>query len=241
MPYIDKSKIRVVWVDLDDTLIDFKANSRSALTRLWANHGFQRLWPTPQEWIEAYEHHNVPLWVDYSVGNISAATLRAERFRRPLSDAGMSDEEALSIFPDLDRDYLDNLAMEKQLVPGATELLHHLRQQGYTIGILSNGFADVQYRKIERAGLSPLIDLTVLSDDIGVTKPDIRLFQYAQGLTEWPDKPDAHLMIGDNPATDIGGALAAGWSAIWFNPSSRPEIPEGALNISSLDELHSII
>lgn len=89
MNSIDTSNVKVVWIDLDDTLIDFKANSRSALTRLWADHGFSRFWPSADEWIAAYEGHNIPLWVDYSVGLIDVATLRVERFRRPLADAGM--------------------------------------------------------------------------------------------------------------------------------------------------------
>ncbi len=242
MSSIDFSRIRVAWVDLDDTLIDFKANSRAALTRLWQERGFSRLWPTPEEWISAYEHHNVPLWVDYSVGLIPVETLRAERFRRPLTDAGMSDEEALGLYPSLDKEYLDYMAMEKRLIPGALELLHYLRDKGLTIGILSNGFADVQHRKIENAGLSSLIDVTVLSDDIGVNKPDTRLFRHAQSRTMWPDDAGAHLMIGDNPATDIGGALSAGWSAIWFNPRrSVADLPPEAITVSSLDEIQQIL
>lgn len=234
MNSIDTSNVKVVWIDLDDTLIDFKANSRSALARLWADHGFSRFWPSADEWIAAYEGHNIPLWVDYSVGLIDVATLRVERFRRPLADAGMPDSEISAIYSDLDREYLDNLAMEKRLLPGTLTLLQYLRAKGFIIGVLSNGFAEVQHRKINRAGLTPLIDLTVLSDDIGVTKPDTRLFRYAQSLTPWPSDPSAHIMIGDNPATDIGGALKAGWGAVWFNPRHLPDTPEGAACVDSL-------
>lgn len=242
MSSTDLSKIRVAWIDLDDTLIDFKANSRAALTRLWLERRFSRLWATPEEWIEAYEHHNIPLWVDYSVGLISVETLRAERFRRPLTDAGMSNEDALQLYPALDKEYLDYMAMEKRLIPGAMELLLHLKEKGLTIGILSNGFADVQHRKIENAGLAPLIDITVLSDDIGINKPDTRLFRHAQSRTMWPHDPGAHLMIGDNPATDIGGAASAGWSAIWYNPrGSEAGLPPGVMSVSSLCEIPELL
>lgn len=240
MNSFDPSEIHVAWVDLDDTLIDFKANSKAALANLYESRNLRRFWATPEEWIEAYEGHNIPLWVDYSVGIISCDILRMERFRRPLVDAGMPDAEARELSPALDPEYLDFLAMEKRLIPGALELLEVLRRSGMTIGVLSNGFADVQHRKIARAGLADKIDLTVLSDDIGVNKPDIRLFRHAQSLTSYPDTPSAHLMIGDNPATDIGGALGARWHAVWYNPRGYTEIPHGAISISSLSEATSL-
>lgn len=237
MNSIDTSSVHVVWVDLDDTIIDFRANSRAALANLYRQRRFDSLWPTVDDWIAAYERHNISLWVDYSVGIIDNATLRLERFRRPLTDAGMSDAEARKLSPGLDPQYLDLLAQEKRLIPGAPALLAKLRERGFTIGVLSNGFADVQHRKIARAGLADKIDITVLSDDIGVNKPDTRLFRYAQSRTQWPDDASAHLMIGDNPATDIGGALKAGWQAVWFNPRQLSDLPEGAVDAASLDDI----
>lgn len=237
MNSIDMSPVRVVWIDLDDTIIDFHANSRAALANLYHQRSFDILWPTVDDWIAAYERHNISLWVDYSVGIIDNATLRLERFRRPLTEAGVADADARKLSPDLDPQYLDLLAQEKKLIPGAIELLDALRGRSLTIGVLSNGFADVQHRKIARAGLTDKIDITVLSDDIGVNKPDTRLFRYAQSRTPWPDNPSAHLMIGDNPATDIGGALKAGWQAVWFNPKRQPDCPEGAAEFASLADI----
>ncbi len=115
--------------------------------------------------------------------------------------------------------YLDYLAREKALMPGAIDLLRTIRDRGLRIGCLSNGFKEVQFRKIRTAGLEPWIDLVVLSDDIGVNKPDRRIFEYAMERSGDTD-PTHHLMIGDNPDTDIRGALGAGWHAV-----SRPGIP----------------
>lgn len=230
----DFNNVRMAWLDLDDTLIDFRANSRAALRRLYDAEGFDRLWPDATAWTEAYEGHNYPLWVDYAAARVDGPTLRMERFRRPLTDAGMPDAEARVLSSRLDTEYLDFLVDESSLVDGAGELLEFLRSRGIATGILSNGFADVQHRKIARAGLGGLIDITVLSDDIGVNKPDRRLFAHAQRLTAWPDDPKAHLMIGDNPATDIGGALGAGWNAVWYNPGNYPGTPQGAVSVTSL-------
>lgn len=131
----------------------------------------------------------------------------------------MSEEEFAPEARSMDTIYLDHLARQKCMIDGAMELVRHLRAHAYNIGILSNGFTDVQHRKIHTAGLDTLVDLTVLSDDIGINKPDPRLYRHAMersGLTD----PSCHLMIGDNPATDIAGALRSGWRAIRLDPSS---------------------
>lgn len=209
-----------VWVDLDDTLIDFKTNSRTALTRLYHARNLDRWFDLPEKWIEVYELHNKELWSEYAAGSIACDYLRMERFRRPLTDAGVADEEARILSRSFDMEYLDYLAAEKVLMPGALKLLAFLRGSGVKIGVLSNGFADVQYRKIRSAGLEAYIDLTVLSDDIGINKPDRRLFEYAMQRAGDTD-PAHHLMIGDNPSTDIQGALGAGWQAILYAPAQR--------------------
>lgn len=212
--------IKVAWVDLDDTLIDFHANSRRALARVYRDYSLDSLWADADSWTECYEKHNRALWALYSQGEITRPYLRMERFTRPLTEAGMPADRAERLSAELDTVYLDYLALEKELVPGAKELLHLLRSRGLTIGVLSNGFKEVQHRKINSAGLTDLIDLTVLSDDIGVNKPDVRLYRHAMECSGEPD-PQAHIMIGDNPDTDIAGALAAGWSAILFDPEGK--------------------
>ncbi|MBO4945152.1 MAG: YjjG family noncanonical pyrimidine nucleotidase [Muribaculaceae bacterium] len=233
------SDISWVWFDLDDTLIDFQLNSKAALNRTYIEAGLSRWFSSAEQWIECYESHNYPLWDQLSRGEITTEYLRMERFRRPLADAGADDTEARRISSMLDPMYLDFLAQEKTLLPGAAEILCALRARGMRIGILSNGFADVQHRKIRRAGIDGLIDLTVLSDDIGVQKPDLRLYRHAMERSGESDS-SRHLMIGDNPSTDIAGAIAAGWGAILLQPQHawqhpRP-VPEGATSAATLAE-----
>lgn len=234
-PLINSSLTDVVWVDLDDTLIDFRANSKAALAEVYnATAPIRQLFPTPEAWIEAYENYNYKLWALYNTAEITRDYLRLNRFLLPLTDAGMDREEALKIAPELDPAYLDALAAQKRLVDGAVPLLERLRAAGLTIGCLSNGFKEVQFRKIANAGLSPYIDIVVLSDDIGINKPDVRLYQYAMERTGITD-PGRHLMIGDNPATDIAGALNAGWNAILYDPLNMLDSP--APKVNSLSEI----
>ncbi len=236
--------ISVVWVDLDDTLIDFTANARKALILMYDRElSLRQLFSSGDEWAVHYEHHNLALWAQYNVGLIKRDFLKMERFRRPLTEAGMPDSEARLTSERFDTIYLDLLASQKRLVPGALELLRHLRSLEVTIGILSNGFREVQHRKITSAGLDPYIDIVVLSDDIGINKPDVRLFDYAMERSGDND-PSHHLMIGDNPLTDITGAVNAGWNAIWYHPvTSYPPspCPEGATETDSLFHIPHII
>lgn len=232
--------ITTVWVDLDDTLIDFKTNSHVALLKLWQDEvPLQRYFLDGETWVMRYEEHNIALWARYSAGEITRDYLRMQRFMLPLTEAGTPLAEAEALSRRYDTLYLDYLAREKALMPGAMELLEFLRQKGMTIGCLSNGFKEVQFRKIRNAGLEPWIDIVVLSDDININKPDVRIYQYAMersGDTE----PQNHMMIGDNPQTDIAGAVSAGWSAVWYHPESLfvgAECPHGAVEITSLTDI----
>ena len=236
--------IKWVWLGLDDTLIDFTLNSRRALDRLYREEGLGQWFPDADTWRECYEGHNYPLWDQLSRGEITTVFLRMERFRRPLTDAGVDNCVAIRMSERFDPLYLDFLAQEKATVDGAFDLLRRLHVAEVRVGVLSNGFADVQHRKMLNAGLTPHVDLTVLSDDIGVAKPDTRLYVHAMERAACTDA-SAHLMIGDNPDTDIAGALRAGWQGILLQPQhcdkARKTPPEGAASVDTLAEAASLL
>lgn len=213
--------VRWVWLDLDDTLIDFHANSLAALRLTYAECDLDRFFATCEEWTDSYMRHNHALWDRYNRADITQAYLRMHRFLDPVKEKCPEIDETLFI-PEaerLDTVYLDLLAQQKCMVDGAMELVRHLRAHSYNIGILSNGFTDVQHRKMHTVGLDTMIDAVVLSDDIGINKPDPRIYAHAMRRSGCTD-PSAHIMIGDNPATDIAGALASGWRAVLYAPSS---------------------
>jgi HAD hydrolase, family IA, variant 1 len=141
-----------------------------------------------------------------------------ERFRLPLTEAEVADEIARAMSARMDTVYLGYLADASTLLPGALPLIDSLKQMGLPVGILSNGFTEVQEHKLQVTGLDKMIDIMVLSDEIGINKPNVRLFEHAMkraGQT----RPSAQLMIGDNATTDIAGAISAGWNAILYDRS----------------------
>ena len=236
--------IKVIWFDLDDTLIDFHANSRVALAMTYDRFGLSEAFATPAEWIEVYERHNRDLWELYSRGEVTKPYLRRQRFIRPLTLDGRLDPARVEdMVVELDTYYLDSMAAQDKTVEGARELLEQLRSRGYTIGILSNGFKQVQHRKLVSARLDNLIDIVVLSDDIDVNKPDRRIFDYAMDRAGSAVCPASNLMVGDNPATDIAGALGAGWRAALFDPdgSKRDVVDPRAEVITALPDLAEML
>ena len=207
-----------VWFDLDDTLWDFTANSLTALTEMYHRRGLRRWWPTLQMWLDAFHAVNAALWQRYNRGEIDTATLRTQRFRLTFLGAGYSDGDILQLSRQLDEEYLYTLSGLPDLVPGAREVLERMRPN-YNIGVLSNGFRDTQPRKLQSGGIDGLVDAMVLSDTIGINKPDRRIYDHALRLSQ-ATAADT-VMVGDNPETDICGALRAGWAAVWFDTAGR--------------------
>lgn len=201
--------IRTIFVDLDDTIWDFTANSKVALKAVYERYQLDNQC-SYDVFIKEYLLINEKLWSLYHHGKIEKDFLKRERFRASFERCGIICESPERF----DYDYLETIVTLKKVVAGAPKLLQHLKKRG-SVNVLSNGFANLQFRKLQSAGLDRYIDLMVLSDDIGVTKPDKRLFDYA--LEKAKANAETTLMIGDNYDADIVGAYNAGWKTIFFN------------------------
>ncbi len=225
--------IKTVFVDLDDTIWDFTANSKVAMKQVYAKYGLEKQCPY-DVFIECYLRHNTELWTLYHHGKITKDFLISERFRVAFEECSIS-------FPDetfpakFNNDYLETIVQCDKIVDGAKELLEHLNRRG-KVYVLSNGFKNLQYRKLVSGGLDGYISKLVLSDDIGVTKPDRRLFDYA--LEVVGGQADSTVMIGDNYDADILGAFNAGWKTVFFNRTGlQPEPNVADLTVTSLLEI----
>ena len=119
-------------------------------------------------------------------------------------------------------------------VEGAGDILESLSRR-FLIGVLTNGFTEVQYRKLNSTGLDRYIQRMVISDEIGIQKPDPRIFRYAE--QETGAEPSTTIMIGDNPDNDIRGAINAGWRAIYLDRKSKPFTTDSPLFLGRIDSL----
>lgn len=205
--------VRTVFIDLDDTLWATTRNNQAALREVYEARGWSRVIPTFETLRDVYQPINDHLWHLYRMGEITKPELSVRRFREPLEHfmGPLSDE----MIEEINTQFLSLTASKKEIIPGAVELLQALRER-YRIVILSNGFTEVQRRKMTSAGLLPYVDHVVLSEMAGVNKPSKAIFDYALSYSR--SRRSETVMIGDDWESDITGASNAGIPAIWFNP-----------------------
>ena len=120
-------------------------------------------------------------------------------------------------------------------MPRVTDTLGSLRERGVKVGLITNGRALMQNRKIDGLGIRPLLDSVVISGDLGVRKPDPRIF--AAALEDLAVAPASAAYVGDNPEPDILGAKRSGMFAVWRRDQWWPEPEEADLVIDDLSEL----
>ena len=209
-----------IFIDLDDTLWDFRTNSRQALKQCWDAFDLRRYYPDFEAMHAWYASRNRELWQLYHHGRIAREQLMHERFNGLLERVGVRDEHRVAA---MNRFYLDTLAEQQLLLPYARELLEYLKPR-YPLSILSNGFAEVQFRKLEASRISGYFQHVILSEEAGATKPDPAIFRYA--LNKAGITAREALFIGDNFDADIEGAFRSSIDQIYFNPDHAP-LPEG--------------
>ena len=203
-----------LFIDFDDTLYDTRGNAIIALQETFDAFRLGRWFPDPQVFYDAYWAANIDLWSRYSKGEITRDYLIVERFRRPLS-VGEGLNVTVQLCLEMSDKFLDFCATKPGLVEGGRELMDYLRSRGYRMHMTSNGFCEVQYKKLAACGLKDYFDTVVLSEDAGANKPSPQFFDYAFQLTR--ARRETTLMIGDNLQTDILGAQAAGLDTLLFN------------------------
>lgn len=234
-------KYKDIFLDFDDTLYDTHGNAVIALSETFEAFHLKRFFSEPQVFFDAFWWANIDLWSRYSKGEITRDYLIVERFRRPLSEAcGLDVTEALCL--EINDKFLDNCATKSGVVEGAHELVAYLKERGYRLHMTSNGFHEVQYKKLTACGLKDYFNTIILSEDAGVNKPSPLYFDYAFKVSG-ADK-ETTLMIGDNLQTDIMGALGVGIDAMLFNrwnveTDNCPQTPTFIVN--SLKEVMTIL
>lgn len=231
-------KINTIYIDLDDTIWDFTYNSKITLKEVIEGNQIVSDKEEYDKFFDLYKKKNNELWALYHYGKIEKDYLVTERFRYALEGINYPGD-LLQLGKNLNEEYLHKLSLKPTIVDGAEELLQYLSDK-YKVGILSNGFKGIQSQKLKSGGLDKYIDLMVLSDDIGVTKPLKEIFDHALKMRN--SVPEQTVMIGDNYDADICGANNAGWKTIFFN--RRNTIVENNIadfTVNNLAEIKNIL
>jgi len=202
---------KAIFFDLDDTIFDHAITCRCALARLRASEARFRSRSLDDVWHE-YSHLLDVVQPDIFAGRITLPEARIERFRELARFCGTqaSPDEAA----EFSRQYRAHYQKLRRTVPGVRRVLERLRGRA-VIGVVTNNEVAEQERKVDHLGLRPLIDFMVVSEGVGVAKPDPAIFQIA--LECAGTLPEETVMIGDSWRSDVTGARNAGIRPVWFN------------------------
>jgi len=238
---------KLILMDADDTLFDYPKAETQALELTFDFYHRQKDWiyqgskVTTEALIASYREINHQLWVDLEKGFVTTEEVKILRFKR-LFDAFNMDVDAI----ECSRIYLYNLSQGRFMLDGAVDICAYLHSMAKVL-IVTNGFKEVQYSRILESELGQYIDGIIISEEVGVSKPDPRIFAHALDFVGHKTKEDV-LMIGDSLTADIAGGSNFGIDTCWYNPrKNSPKDSEWfkSLNvtyeISALNQLKNIV
>ncbi|MFE3868503.1 YjjG family noncanonical pyrimidine nucleotidase [Flavobacterium sp. LS2P90] len=225
---MNNTNIKDIFFDLDHTLWDFDKNSELTFENI-----FNRNHPTIETkfFIEKYVPINQACWKLYQYDKITHHELRYNRLKHSFDaiNYAISDEEIESIA----QEYIQLLPENNHLFDGAFEILDYLNQK-YKLHIITNGFAEVQYKKLSNSMIGSYFHTITNSEMAGVKKPNPIIFEYALDLAK--AKKESSIMIGDCLEADVQGALNVGLDAIFFN-GSNAQVEQNIKQVNHLLEL----
>jgi putative hydrolase of the HAD superfamily len=217
-------------------LFDHSAATHGALSSVLAEDEEARDWALD----EVERRHGEILEVLHLEVLAGARTIdaaRIERFRRLLEGFGSATAaDRAAVWA---QRYRAAYQGARQPVPGAQALLTAARREGWRVAIVTNNLRAEQLQKMESCGFTGDVDELVTSEEVGVSKPDRRIFEVA--LERLGVDPSQAVMLGDGWATDVEGARACGIRAVWFNRRGVRSPDPGVVEVHSLSPADAVL
>ncbi|MGC7588939.1 pyrimidine 5'-nucleotidase [Bisgaard Taxon 46] len=195
-------KYQWIFFDADDTLFSFDAFA--GLQKLFSDYGvdFQ------SDDFDEFQRINKPLWVQYQNAEITAEQLQVTRFASWAKKLNKKPVE-------LNDHYLTAMADICKPLEQVVETLEVLKVRA-NLGIITNGFTRLQKLRLEKTGLTDCFQFVTISEEVGIAKPDPRIFEYSLELAKVKDRSQV-LMVGDNLDSDILGGHNANIDTCWLH------------------------
>jgi len=194
--------------DVDNTLLDFTKASKESLYKTFEDHDMT----LTEEIYKIYKTENAKVWISFENKEIDTAQLKKIRFAGFFDVMGIQDLDPF----DFNTAYVENLVAVSEVYEGANELIKKLSSQ-YKVSIITNGLKEAQRPRLERVGMINMYDSIVVSDEIGVAKPDVKFFEHTYTTIPNPPEKSKILVIGDNLMSDILGGQNFGVDTCWIN------------------------
>ena len=229
-------KYKHLFFDLDHTLWDFDANSRLTLEEIYISfdlelkgvHSFELFYRN-------YLAHNEKLWARYRNGTIKSDELRWKRMSLALLDFKIGDE---ALAKEMGTAFLEGLPNRNLVFPDTLETLAYLRDKGYQLHLITNGFELNQHHKLRNSGLDRFFIEVITSEGSNSLKPHKEIFDYA--LQKANAETEDCIMIGDSIEADIMGAINAGMDQVFVNHLNIETEVKPTYTVYSLKELQEI-
>ncbi len=206
--------IEFLFLDLDDTILDFHKAERIALSKTIREFGVE-----PEEAVlDLYHRINKWHWEQLELGKMTREQVLSGRFSALFHELGRDIDAS-----ECTHIYETNLAIGHYFLPGAEESLERLSQK-YRLFLASNGTAQVQHSRMRSANLYRFFERIFISQDLGFNKPSKAYFDACFAQIPGFDLRRA-LMVGDSLTSDIRGGNNAGIRTCWVNPSHAPQVP----------------
>ena len=223
--------IEFLFLDLDDTILDFHRAERSAISETFRGFGLE---PTEQV-LKLYHEINIRHWQMLERGELTREQVLVNRFGVLFETLGKTVDPELCA-----RTYEHNLSLNHFFIPGALEAVQALHKK-YRLFLASNGTASVQHRRLTDTGLYAYFEQVFISQALGCNKPSREYFQACYDRI--PDfQPEKAIMVGDSLTSDIQGGINGGLRTVWVNPEQKKPgtiVPD--FEIRHISELEALL
>tara|TARA_B110000091_G_scaffold187271_1_gene208383 strand:+ start:253 stop:936 length:684 start_codon:yes stop_codon:yes gene_type:complete len=221
--------IQHVFFDLDHTLWDFEKNSDLAFKKVF---GKQNITIDLNSFLTVYKPLNLQYWKLYREEKISKDELRYGRLKNTFDAINYSISDDL--IDVIAVEYIDSLPDFNHLFEYTFEILEYLKDK-YQLHIITNGFEEIQIKKMESSNILHYFNSVITSESVGVKKPNPKVFYHALEVAN--AKKENSIMIGDNIEADVLGAINIGMQAIHCNFEQEKVVDLNIISITSLLEI----
>ncbi len=192
-------KYNSLFIDLDDTLLEYYSQEIANVLKVLENHSL----PSSADVAEAFSE--IEAWHTFELGKeITAFDVVTNRFAVLLKMLEVKDP----LFSALKHEFFEMMQKSHKLKKGALKTLKYLKSKGYKLYITANGYCDFQHNRITSARIKDYFDGIFISEEVGCRKPSAAFFNFV--MNRIPEsKRSKVLIIGDAPSADILGGLNA--------------------------------
>ena len=202
--------IECLFLDLDDTILDFHKAEKIAITKTLGDFGLT----VNDEILSTYSAINKAHWERLERGELTREAVLTQRFTQTFRHFGMEVDCVACA-----RAYEKNLSIGHYFLPGAEEAVDILSKQ-YRLFLASNGTASVQKGRMTSANLYRFFEKVFVSQEIGYNKPAREYFDGCFAQIPGFD-PKKAMIVGDSLTSDILGGINAGLITCWVNPEGK--------------------